>query len=74
MTEQQSFDWESTTVVKIGLGCRSLVPKSSTDQGCQRVAMITNKGLLAVGVVHYTRPKAKPLGITHISLPITIEK
>ncbi len=51
MTEQRIFGLEFTTVVKAGPGCRVLVPKTFADQGCERIAMITDKGLVDAGVV-----------------------
>ena len=51
MAKQPVFGLEFTTVVKAGPGCRALVPKTLADQGCQRVALITDKGLIDAGVV-----------------------
>ena len=55
MIEQRAFGLEFTTIVKAGPGCRALVPKTFTDQGCGRVALITDKGLIAAGVVDQVR-------------------
>lgn len=55
MTEQPVFGLEFTTVVKAGPGCRALVPRTFADQGCRRVAMITDKGLIEAGVVAQVR-------------------
>lgn len=55
MIEQPVFGLEFTTVVKAGAGCRALVPRTFADQGCRRVAMITDKGLIEAGVVAQVR-------------------
>ena len=55
MTEQPVFGLDFTTVVKAGPGCRARVPRTFVEQGCQRVALITDKGLVAAGVVDLVR-------------------
>lgn len=51
MTGQQIFGFDCTTVVKAGPGSRALTPKTLAGLGCQRVAVITDEGLVAAGVV-----------------------
>ena len=51
MTKPKKLTWDFSTVIKTGPGCRSLVPKIFADQGCGRVALITDKGLIEAGVV-----------------------
>ena len=55
MTKAKKFTWDFSTAIKSGPGCRSLVPKTFADQGCQRVALITDKGLIEAGVVDKVR-------------------
>ena len=63
MTEQPVFGLDFTTIVKAGPGCRSLVPKTFTDLGCKRVAMITDKGLIEAGVVEMVREAFDAQGV-----------
>ena len=51
MTKSRTFSWDFSTAIKAGAGIRSQVPKTFADQGCKRVALITDKGLIAAGVV-----------------------
>ena len=51
MTTPKKFSWDFSTVIKGGPGCRSLVPRTFIDMGCKRIALITDKGLIEVGVV-----------------------
>ncbi|MDD9964522.1 MAG: iron-containing alcohol dehydrogenase [Gammaproteobacteria bacterium] len=55
MTKPKKLRWDFSTVIKVGPGCRSLVPQTFADQGCQRVALITDKGLIEAGVVEKVR-------------------
>ena len=55
MTKPQKLGWDFSTVIKMGAGCRSLVPQTFAAQGCQRVALITDKGLIEAGVVEKVR-------------------
>ena len=55
MTAQQTFGLDCTTVVKAGPGSRALVPRTFAGLGCRRVAMITDQGLVAAGVVDQVR-------------------
>ena len=55
MNKPKKLGWDFSTVIKVGPGCRSLVPQTFTDQGCQRVALITDKGLIEAGVVEKVR-------------------
>ena len=55
MTAQPTFGLDCTTVVKAGPGSRALVPRTFAGLGCQRVAMITDQGLVAAGVVDQVR-------------------
>ena len=55
MTKPQKFTWDFSTVIKAGPGCRSLVPQTFADQGCQRIALITDRGLIDAGVVGKVR-------------------
>ena len=45
------FSFDSSTGIRVGPGIRSQVPAVFAGQGCQRVALITDKGLIAAGVV-----------------------
>ena len=45
------FSWDSSTGIRVGPGIRSQVPTAFASQGCHRVALITDKGLIAAGVV-----------------------
>ena len=63
MTEQSIFGLDFTTVVKAGPGCRAKVPKTFTDQGCQRIALITDKGLIEAGVVDQVRKAFEAQGV-----------
>ncbi|MEL6985984.1 MAG: iron-containing alcohol dehydrogenase, partial [Actinomycetota bacterium] len=51
MTGQQIFGLDCTTVIKAGPGSRSLAPATLAGLGCRRVALITDEGLIAAGVV-----------------------
>lgn len=51
MTKPKYFSWDFTTAIKVGAGIRSQVPKTLADQGCKRVALITDRGLIKAGVV-----------------------
>ena len=55
MTKPKKSGWDFSTVIKVGPGCRSLVPQTFANQGCQRVALITDKGLIEAGVVEKVR-------------------
>ena len=55
MTAQLTFGLDCTTVVKAGPGIRALVPPTIAGLGCRRVAMITDQGLVAAGVVEQVR-------------------
>ena len=55
MTRPKKLHWEFSTAIQVGPGCRSWVPKTLADQGCQRVALITDKGLIEAGVVDKVR-------------------
>ncbi|MBF7084304.1 iron-containing alcohol dehydrogenase [Desulfallas sp. Bu1-1] len=46
-----NFSWDWPTIVVGGVGSRSLVPKYFSDLGAKRMAIITDKGLVAAGVV-----------------------
>lgn len=51
MTKPKNFSWDFSTGIYSGPGIRSQVPKNFADQGCKRVALITDKGLIAAGVI-----------------------
>ena len=55
MTTPKKLRWDFSTTIQVGAGCRSRVPKTFADQGCQRVALITDKGLIEAGVVDKVR-------------------
>ena len=55
MTKPKKLGWDFSTVIKMGAGCRSLVPQTFANLGCQRVALITDKGLIEAGVVEKVR-------------------
>ncbi|MEL7207887.1 MAG: iron-containing alcohol dehydrogenase, partial [Actinomycetota bacterium] len=55
MTGQQIFGLDCTTVVKVGPGSRAQAARTLADLGCQRVALITDGGLVAAGVVDLVR-------------------
>ena len=55
MTKPKKLHWEFLTAIQVGPGCRSWVPKTFADQGCHRVALITDKGLIEAGVVDKVR-------------------
>ena len=63
MTEQSVFGLDFTTVVTAGPGCRARVPRTFADQGCRRVAMVTDKGLVAAGVVDQVREAFEAQGV-----------
>lgn len=51
MSKANKFSWDFSTAIKAGPGIRSQVPKIFAQQGCKRVALVTDKGLVAAGVV-----------------------
>lgn len=51
MPATQSFGLDLTTVVKAGPGIRNQVPKTFAGMGSKRIALITDKGLIAAGVI-----------------------
>lgn len=51
MPARQTFGLDLTTVVKAGPGIRKQVPKTLSGMGCKRIALITDKGLIAAGVI-----------------------
>lgn len=51
MHRQQIFGLDLTTVVKAGPGSRNQVPRTLEGMGCRRVALITDTGLIAAGVI-----------------------
>ena len=55
MTQAKKFTWDFSTAIKAGPGCRAMVPKTFADLGAQRVALITDKGLIEAGVVDKVR-------------------
>ena len=55
MTGQQMFGLDCTTVVKAGPGSRRLAARTLADLGCERLALITDEGLVAAGVVDQVR-------------------
>ena len=55
MTKARYFSWDFSTVIKAGPGIRSRVPKAFADMGCQRVALVTDKGLIEAGIVDKVR-------------------
>ena len=55
MTKPKKLNWEFSTAIQVGPGCRSWIPKTFADQGCRRVALITDKGLIEAGVVDKVR-------------------
>ncbi len=63
MSEQPVFGLDFTTVVTAGPGCRARVPRTFVDQGCRRVAMVTDKGLVAAGVVDKVREAFEAHGV-----------
>lgn len=63
MAGQKVFGLEFTTIVKAGPGCRAKVPKAFADQGCERVALITDKGLIDAGVVGLVREAFDAQGV-----------
>ena len=63
MTEQSVFGLDFTTVVTAGPGCRARVPRTFANQGCRRVAMVTDKGLVAAGVVDQVREAFEAQGV-----------
>ena len=50
MSNPKKFTWDFSTVIKAGPGIRAIVPQTLADQGCRRVAFITDKGLVEAGV------------------------
>ena len=55
MTKPKKLGWDFSTVIKMGAGCRSLVPQTFCSPRLQRVALITDKGLIEAGVVEKVR-------------------
>lgn len=51
MSKPSNFSWDFSTGMYVGPGIRSQVPSILSGQGCKRVALITDKGLIAAGVV-----------------------
>ncbi len=51
MAAELTFGLDFTTVVKAGPGCRNMVPKTFAGMGCRRIALVTDKGLIAAGVI-----------------------
>lgn len=51
MTKPKKLKWDFSTAIQVGAGCRSWVPNTFANQGCKRVALITDKGLISAGVV-----------------------
>lgn len=55
MTSQQIFGFDCTTVVKAGPGSRTVAARTLADLGCTGVALITDQGLVAAGVIDLIR-------------------
>lgn len=51
MSKPKKFNWDFSTAIQVGAGCRKWVPKTFADQGCKRIALVTDKGLIDAGVV-----------------------
>lgn len=51
MAKPKNFSWDFSTGIKVGPGIRKQVPKTFAGQGCKTVALITDKGLIAAGVI-----------------------
>lgn len=52
MIGNRSFGLELTTIIKAGAGIRSQVPKTFAGMGANKVALVTDKGLIDAGVVN----------------------
>jgi len=44
------FAWDFHTLVEVGSGCRTFVAQRFQEMGCRRVALITDKGIVAAGI------------------------
>lgn len=55
MTKPKKFSWDFSTAITAGPGIRKKVPQTLAGQGCKRVALITDKGLIEAGVVDKVR-------------------
>lgn len=51
MNTSKKFSWDFSTAIEVGPGIRAKVPQTFADQDCKRIALITDKGLVAAGVV-----------------------
>lgn len=51
MTAQQLFGLDCTTVIKVGPGCRAAAARTLADIAERGVALVTDQGLVAAGVV-----------------------
>lgn len=52
MTIPKYFVWEYRTIVELGSGCRTFAPQRFMEMGAKRVAIITDPGLVAAGIVN----------------------
>jgi alcohol dehydrogenase class IV len=51
MATPKYFMWEYYSKVEVGAGCRSFIPQRFQHLGCQRVALITDPGIVQAGLV-----------------------
>ncbi|MGE5405175.1 MAG: iron-containing alcohol dehydrogenase [Candidatus Saccharibacteria bacterium] len=51
MTAPKYFMWDFRSVVEVGSGCRTFIPQRFSDMGCKRIALVTDIGLVQVGIV-----------------------
>ncbi|MGE5398377.1 MAG: iron-containing alcohol dehydrogenase [Chitinophagales bacterium] len=51
MAAPKYFMWDYQSIVEVGSGCRTFIPERFSEMGCQRVGLITDKGLIDAGIV-----------------------
>lgn len=51
MTTPKYFLWDYRSIVEAGAGCRTFIPQRFVDMGCKRIGLITDKGIVAAGLI-----------------------
>ena len=74
MRVPQCYTWESRTLVEIDSGCRTMVPTRFKEMGSRRVAMVTDKGLVAAGVANQIEELFKAQGMPLVGIYDKVER
>lgn len=64
MRELKRFGLDFTTVVKAGPGIRNQVPKTFAGMGSKNIAIVTDKGLIAAGVIDKVKQAFEDSGVS----------